>query len=350
MHLCKEIYRDDYSATRKEIFYNDQKKIIGVLETAKTDTGEYGNLSVYEYEGEHHRIIRYSQETKSYQTFITKGAVVLKTTNWHNIAEATHILELKYEKGLLIAEYNHDMLNNRKTSLTCSYSNGNKISETRTDEDGTIVRNEFGYLENWLQSVLTLRNNQFLEQIIYVRGNNEILLEKQKFLMHQNTQYLAHQEVCIYNIHQELQKTEYYGKYDGRMCLYKTDENIWNGNVLTKKSELISNADWVVGHYNMDVLFSSMPQEQREWAKGIFDKQYMERTGFDVKTKTIETYDDNRQLVLVEWADPVSGKETPMVKYRNEYNEQAMPEFVISYKVEDDKTVETGITKYYYCE
>lgn len=350
MNLCKEIYRDEYSFTRKELFYNEQKQIIGQLETYQSEAGDNGYLSVYEYTGEDYRIIRYLSDTKSYKAFIAKGRAVFKEAQWHIIEEAAHIHEFKYEKGLLVAEYSHDIQYNSKTSMTCSYRDGLKISETRINGEGTVQRIEFGYRQQFLQSATTFVNNQFLEQIIYVYGNGEMLLEKQKFLKHRDTQYLSHQENFFYNAQNKLQKTESHGRYDGHLCLYKIEENLWQGNVLTKKMALISNIDWVIGYYNMDALYEMLRREHAESLIPLFDKHYPKKTGFDVKTQSVETYDNHQQPVSIESINPDNREVMFRVSYRNEYNEAAMPEFVISYRLEEGKMVEAGIRKFYYCE
>ncbi|GGH64593.1 hypothetical protein HNQ91_002261 [Filimonas zeae] len=350
MTLCKEIYRDDYSSTRKEIFYNEQKKIIGILESYTTEAGESGYLSVYEYNGENHRIIRYQANTDTYKTFIQKGHAILKTNGWHAIKQAAHIHGFTYQHGMLVAEHSNDIEYNTKTSIHYEYNNGLKQSETRTTSDGVTLRSEFGYRQNLLQSITHLRDNQFQEQIINVYGNGDVLLEKQKFLKHEHTQYLAHQENYFYNSHNELQKTEFRGRYDGRMCLHKTEENRWQGKALTKETALISNIDWVLGYYNMAAAYDMLRKEQADWAIAVFDKQYPEKTGFDVKTKTIEMYDKQHQLVSVESFDPYQNVVMAKATYRNEYNEAGQLEFVISYRVEDSKAEETGIRKFYYCE
>lgn len=349
MTLCKETYRDGYSSTRKEIFYNDQKKIIGIWESYTTEEGENGHLDVYEYTGENYRIIRYPIHTGTYKTFIQKGHPVFKTTGWHTVSEAAHLHEFQYEKGLLVAEHRHDLLYDTKESITCSYHDGLKVSETRTTGEGSILKSEFRYQQNLLQTTVTFSNNQFLEQLIYAYGNNGLLVEKQKLQMHQDTQYAAYQENYFYNSRNELQKTEFRGRYDGRMCLYKTEENKWQDNILTKEAALISNIDWVLGYYNMDAAYDMLRRQQADWAIPVFDKQYPEKTGFDVKTKTVETYDKQRQLVSIESFDPYQNVVMAQVTYRNEYNEAGQLEFVISYRVEDGKAAETGIRKLYYC-
>ena len=349
MRLFKEVYRDEYSSSTTETFYNAKDQITGILETAKSASGENGFLSVYEYSGENYRVVKYSNETKSYAAFKAQGHAILGKSNWHSVEEASAIRELKFEKGLLISEHHHNIHYGTKNSLSCTYQNGLKVSETRVTEEGTILRTDFTYQNGTLLAKHSFTNNQFTDQTIYVYGNNRLLIEEQKFCKHNDTQYLSSQKNFFYNAKKQVEKTEYYGRYDSKMQLYKVEEEIRQGNVLTKKSALISNVETMVGYYDMAALHDMLKKENMEWAISIFDKKYFETAGFDANSRTIEKYDDNGNVIEIKYLHPDTGETYGKVVFRNEYNEKPLLEFTICYRItEDGKMEESYIKKFYY--
>lgn len=349
MRLFREVYRDEHSSHTKETFYNNKDQITGILETAKSASGANGFLSVYEHSGENYRVVKYNNETKSYAAFIAGGHTILGKNNWHFVEEASSIREFKFEKGLLIADHYHNIQYGTKDSLSCSYENGLKVSETRTTEEGTMLRTDFTYQNGILQAKRSFTNNQFTEQIIYVYGNNQLLIEEQRFLKHKETQYLASQKNFFYNAKKQVEKTGYYGRYDSKMQLYKVEEEIRQGNVLTKKSAVISNVETMIGYYDMAALHDMLKKENMEWAISIFDKKYFETASFDANTRIIEKYDDNGNMIEIKYVHPDTGETYGKAIFRNEYNEQSLLEFTICYRItEEGKMEESDIKKFYY--
>jgi len=350
MRVFKEVYRDEHSSNTKEIFYNDKKQITGILESAKS-SGEHGFLSVYEYTGENYRIVKYGHETKSYAAFKDKGHTILHTNNWHTVEEASTTREYKFENGLLVAEYYHNIQYGTKESLTYTYQNGVKASETRIAEDGTVLKTTYTYHNGMLQSILTVSNGQFSEQIIYVYGNTEVLLEEQRFGKYKDTQYMASQKKFLYNAEKEVEKTEYYGRYDGKMVLYRKEEAIRQGNVLTKKEASVSAIEHMIGYYDLAALHDTLRERGMEWAIPTYDKRYAETATFDAQSCTIEKYDDNGYVTEVKYIEPHSRETVGAMFFRNEYNEKSQLEFTISYRVvEGGKMEETSIKKFYYVD
>lgn len=349
MRLSREVYRDEYSSHTKETFYNDKDQITGILETGKSASGENGLLSIYDYSGENYRVVKYGNETKSYAAFIAEGHTILGKNNWHSVAEASSTREFKFEKGLLIADHYHNIEYGTKSSLSCSYQNGLKVSETRTTDDNTILRTDFTYQNGVLQAKRSFTNNQFTDQIIYVYGNNQLLLEEQKFLKHKETQYLSSQKNFFYNAKKQVEKTEYYGRYDSKMQLYKVEEEIRQGNVLTKKSAVISNVETMIGYYDLAAMHDMLKQQNMEWAISMFGKKYFETATFDAKSCIIEKYDDHGNMIDIKSVHPDTGETYGNAVFRNEYNDKSLLEFIISYRItEDGKMEESDIKKFYY--
>lgn len=349
MRLSKEVYRDEHSSHTKETFYNDKGQITGILEIGKSASGENGLLNIYEYSGENHRVVTYSNETKSYAAFIAQGHTILGKNNWHSVDEAFSIRECKFENGLLVADHHHNIHYGTKNSLTCSYQNGLKVSETRTTEEGTVLRTDFTYKSGILQAKHSFTNNQFTEQIIYVYGNNQLLLEEQRFCKHNEAQYLASEKKFFYNAKKQVEKTEHYGRYDSKMQLYKIEEEIRKENVLTKKSAVISNVEMMIGYYDMAALHAMMKKENMEWAISIFEKNYFKTAEFDAKTCTIEKYDSHGNMIEVKYVHPDTGETYGSAVFRNEYNDKALLEFIICYRITDEgKMEESDIRKFYY--
>src|SRR5688572_13751384 len=77
MLLTKEIYREEYFQQTKKIFYNDKQQMTGTLEISKANGEEHGLLSVHEYTGENHRLVKYNGQTKTYAHFVSRGPAVL---------------------------------------------------------------------------------------------------------------------------------------------------------------------------------------------------------------------------------------------------------------------------------
>ncbi|MCF6404688.1 hypothetical protein L3C95_17455 [Chitinophaga filiformis] len=351
MHLSKEIHRDDHSTSTKQIFYNDKKQITGILETGKSSSGERGVLSVYEYTGEDYRVVKYGDETKSYAAFTAKGHAILATGNWHTVNEAFSTNEYKFEKGLPVAEHYHNIRYGTKESLSYTYQNGVKASETRVTEDGTVLKTIYTYVNGILESKLLLNNDKFSEQIIYVYGNNHVLLEEQRVNKYKDTQYLASQKKFFYNAKKEVEKTEYYGKYDGKMILYRIEEAIREGNVLTKKEASVSSIEHVIGYYDLAALHDTLKERSMEWAIPTYDKKYADAAVFDVQSCTIEKYDDKGNVTEMKYMDPHTRETIGSVFFRNEYNEKSQLEFTIAYRLVDGgKMEETSIKKFYWLD
>jgi len=351
MRLSKEVYRDDHSSNTKQIFYNDKEKVAGILETGKNSSAEHGLLSVYEYSGENYRIVKYDHETKSYAAFKAKGHAILGANDWHTAAEAFSTREYKFENKLLVAEYYHNVRYGTKESLSYTYQNGLKVSETKVTEDGAVLKTDYLYKNGLLQSKLLLSNNQFSEQIIYVYGNNEVLLEEQRFCKHKDTQFMASQKKFFYNAQKEVEKTDYYGRYDGKMVLYRREEAIRQGNVLTKKEASASAIEHMIGYYDLAALHDTLREKGMEWAIPTYDKRYAETATFDGQSCTIEKYDDKGNVAEAKYIDPHTRETMGAVFFRNEYNEKSQLEFTISYRIVDGgKMEETSIKKFYYVD
>lgn len=350
MRLSKEVYRDDHSSNTKEIFYNDKKQITGILETGKSSE-EHGLLSVYEYTGENYRVVKYEHQTKSYAAFIANGHVILGADNWHSVTEAFSTREYKFQNGLLIAEHYHNVRYDMKESLSYTYQNGLKISETKVTENGAVLKTDYTYQNGLLHSKLLFSNNQFSEQIIYVYGNNQVLLEEQRLCKHKDTQYMASQKKFFYNANNEVEKTEYYGRYDGKMVLYRKEEAIRHGNVLTKKEASVSAIEHMIGYYDLAALYDVLREKNMEWAIPMYDKRYAETATFDAQSCTIEKYDDKGNVTEFRHIDPHSRETLGSMFFRNEYNEKSQLEFTICYRIVDGgKMEESSIKKFYYVD
>ncbi|UPK68550.1 hypothetical protein [Chitinophaga filiformis] len=351
MHLSKEVYRDEHSTHTKQIFYNDKKKVSGILETGKHSSAEHGLLSVYEYTGENYRIVKYGHETKSYAIFKAKGHTILGAGNWHAIDEALSTREYKFEKELLVSDHYHDIRYGTKQSVNYTYENGLKVSETSVNEDGTALKTNYTYHNGILQSKLLLNNNQFSGQFIYVYGNNNVLLEEQQFGKHKDTQFMAAQKKFFYNAKKEVEKTEYYGRYNGKMVLYRTEEAIRQGNVLTKKESSVSSIEQVIGYYDLSALHDTLKERGMDWAVSMYDAGYADRAVFDAHSCSIEKYDDKGNVSELKQVDPQTRETFSTTFFRNEYNEKSQLEFTICYKVVDDRKMEeSSIRKFYYLD
>ncbi|ACU63759.1 hypothetical protein [Chitinophaga pinensis] len=348
MRLWKEIYRDADTTAIKETFYNEEGQIIAIAEKIKSEENDGGTLQVYDYSEQHLRIARYQHGTSTYDAFLLKGRQLLGTGNWHKLDEAWHIREEKYEKGMLIYEQSHSVRHNIKTSASYEYRDGLKVAEKSVSEEGTVLRSVFTYQYGVLESKTTFRDEQFAEQVIYLYGESKLLTEEQIVHKYKDAQYLAQQRKYFYYDDKKLLKTEYYGRYDGRMILYKVDENIWDGNVVTELGSFTSNADFITGYYDMEALYAMLRETHMEYEIAHFDKQYMDRLGMDIQTKTVKTYDHmNKEMAVAYWHVEFNEVLSKMV-YRNEYNEQSQLEFVISYVDNEGRLEERDIRKYYY--
>jgi hypothetical protein len=337
MYLTKEIYRDAYYSTRREIFYNDKKQVTALLETSRTESGESGNLSVYDYSGENYRITKYDSAAKSYAAFINRGHKILGEKNWHSPAESGSVQQYKYENGQLIAEDYVNTEYGTAYSLTYVYENGLKVREIKTSDDGTVTRTEFQYENGKLQFKVILINDQFGEQITYVYGNDQLLKEEQRIYKHESIQYPAFSQQFFYNEQKEVERTEYYGRYNSGMFLYKVDEAIRSGDIL--------------GYYDMQALHSQLKTDNMEWAIEMCTSRYFETNPLYLVNHTVEKYDDKNHVIHSRIINPETGQTLGEMVYRNEYNEQSLLEFVISYRTTDEgKIAECDIRKFYYCE
>jgi hypothetical protein len=175
------------------------------------------------------------------------------------------------------------------------------------------------------------------------------LSEEQKFLKHKESLYLSSQKKFFYNAKKELEKTEYYGRYDSNLHLYKVEEIIRKGNERTMKHSFIPDLEMVIGHYDLATMHDQLKRENMEWAVSIFNKQYITTAKLQTFNHTIETVDDQGNIVETKMMHPENNEEMGKVLYRNEYNDKSLLEFVICYRVtEEGRAEESSIRKFYY--
>lgn len=350
MLLTKEVYRDENSQRIKKIFYNDEDQVIGTLEQSKGNGEEYGHLDVHEYTGESYRAIRYKNNTKAYAHFTSQGHTILGKTGWHSIAEAHSVQDFKYENGMLVAE-SYRSADNVTYSHHYTYQHGMKVSETTVDIDGTVTKINYTYQGKAVLSKATFINDRFSDQINYIYHQNGLLSEEQRFLKHGESLYLSMQKNFFYNAEKELEKTEHHGRYDGKMHLYKIEETIRKGNERTIKLFMIPEVEMVIGQYDMAGMHDYMKRSNMDWAISIFNKEYITKTKLQLLSYNVEKVDAQGKVIESKVINPENNEEVGKILYRNEYNEKSLPEFVICYRVlEDGKTEESSIEKYYYKE
>lgn len=350
MLLTKEIYRDEYSQHIKKIFYNDKQQVIGTLEVYNANGEEHGQLGIHEYTGENYRLVKYKNSAKAYKHFTSQGHAVLGKTGWHSIDEAYSIQDFKYENGVLVAE-NYRNEDGATYSHSYTYQNGVKVSETTVDVDGKVTKVNFTYQGKRLLSRATFVNDQFSDQINYLYHQNELLAVEQKFLKHRESLYLSSEKKFFYNAKKELEKTEYYGMYDAKLYLYKVEEIIRKGNERTTKQFFIPDIEMVIGHYDLASMHDYLKRENMDWAVSVFNKQYITNAKLQMLSHTVERVDEQGNIAESKMMhpDPENNEELAKVLYRNEYNEQSLLEFVISYRVSGDgKAEESSIRKFYY--
>lgn len=350
MYLSKEIFRDPHSSTTKEIFYNEKKQIIGVLDSHKIEGKEGGTLSIYEYTGDNYRIISYHSDTNSYKTFLKHRHGVFNLKNWYSAEEVTSTREFTYENGQLVADHYHHHLYKSKESVTYTYQNGLKTSETRVKDDGSVSKSVLTYEDGLLRSRINLEDDQFIDLTTYVYGAHKLLIEEQIMRKYQNIQYLALQKKFTRNSEGEIEKTEHFGRYDNGMALYRVEEAIRKGNKLTKHERFVGNADFAVGYYDLAALYNKLRADNMEWAIDLYKKDYFQVTGFEKHPDAVETYDEQRQPVKIDYLHPDTHQLFSRTVFRNEYNDASLPEFIIRYNATNGKMEELDIRKFYYCE
>jgi len=349
MPLTKEIYRDEYSQYRIETFYNDKQQIIGTLFVNKWDGKDLSQLGVYEYTGENYRLIKYKNGTKAYAYFTSQGPAVLGKTGWYSIEEAFSVQDFKYEEGVLVAESYRDE-DKATYSHSYTYENGMKVSETSVSLDGTVTNSNFTYQGKTMLSKATFINNQFSDQINYSYHHQlNLLSEEQKFLKHNESLYLSSEIKFFYNEKKELEKTEYYGRYDSKLHLYKIEETIRKGNERNMQHFFVPDVEMAMGYYDLASMHDQLKRDNLEWLVSIFDAQYMTTAKLQRVSLRIDSVDNQGNIVEMKMMNPETGEEMAKLLYRNEYNDKSLLEFVICYRVtEDGKTEESSITKFYY--
>lgn len=351
MPLTKEVYRDEYSQYNKEIFYNDKQQVIGTLEMSKANGEEHGQLGLYEYTGQNHRLIKYKNGTKAYAHFTSQGQKVLGKTGWYSVEEAFSVQDFKYENGVLIAE-NYLDEDNAMYSHSYTYQSGVKVSETSVSVDGTVTKINFTYQGTTMLSKATFINNQFSDQINYLYHDQDHLLsEEQKFLKHKENLYLSSEMKFFYNENKELEKTEYYGRYNSKLHLYKIEEKIRKGNEQTKQHFFVPDVETVMGYYDLASMHDQLKRDNLEWAVSIFNAQYMTAAKLQRVNLTIDRFDNQDNIVETKLMHPETDEVMAKLIYRNEYNDNSLLEFVICYRItENGEIQENSIRKYYYKE
>ncbi|SEW36981.1 hypothetical protein SAMN05428988_4584 [Chitinophaga sp. YR573] len=343
--LVSEEYKTGTQIRLKKIVYNDKKQISSIIETNK-DAGQLqdGQLTLYVYTGNSYRMLVYKHSTTTFADYLSSKPSIYGKEN-----EAHYVRDIKSENGLLLSEHHEDREEGTKYSTTYTYSNGVKSSETKVAADGTTTKIDYTYEGGFPKSKLTVVNNQFSDMFIYTYRHN-LLSEEQKLCKHEGMQYPSLQKKYFYNAKQELEKTTYYGRYNGSMNTYKTEEVIRKENILTKKNFEVENAEMALGRYDITTLYNEFKNNNMEWAIPIFDNKYFETHPLQEMSCTIEKYDTQGNIIEMIFMHPFNKDEVMgKVVYRNEYNDKSLLEFVISYRITDDgQKEEMDIKKYYY--
>jgi hypothetical protein len=345
--LVSEEYKTGTQIRLKKIVYNDKKLISSITETSK-DAGvlQDGQLTlyVYTYTGDSYRVLVYKHSTTTFANHLSSKSLISGKEN-----EAHYVRDIKSENGLLLSEHHEDREEGTKYSTTYTYNNGVKTAETIVAADGTTTKIDYTYEGGLLKTKLTVVNNQFSDMLIYNYKNN-LLSEEQKLCKYEGMQYPSLQKLYSYNAKQELEKTTYYGRYNGSMNIYKTEEIIRKGNILTKKNFEVENAEMAIGRYDLTTLHKEFKNNNMEWAIPLFDHKYLREHPLQQVNCTIEKYDPQGNIIEMMFMHPFN-KDEVMAKlvYRNEYNDKSLLEFVISYRITDDgQKEEMDIKKYYY--
>jgi hypothetical protein len=340
--LITDEYKADSGIRTKKVLYNDKKQITSIIEKS----GEEGLLTLYVYTGESYRTLGYKSGTTTYNDYLSS-----KQLTSGKETEAHYIQEYKIEKGVVLSEHSHDPSDGSKSSVSYTYNNnGLKASETKVAEDGTVTKTDFNYEDTVLKFKLTNTNNQFAELVQYAHQHQGLLSEEHKSLKYNNNQYTSLFRKYYYNPKKELEKTEYYGTYDGTPVLYKREETIRKGNTVVKKYFEVENAETVVGHFSMAAMYEQFKKDGMDWAISMFDKKYFQQHPIQETMHTIEKLDEKGNIVEYIYMHPINKDEVmARVTYRNEYNDESLLEFVIAYRQnEDGKLEEMDIKKYYY--
>lgn len=355
MQLYKEIFRHAGTTTIKETFFKKDKKPIAILETYQDASAgsNSGFLSVYDHTGESFRLYRYDHDTDTYKRFQKDKLKLLPTPNWHTVSEAHYIRECKYDKDLLMEEHTHYTRYNEKESVTYAYDKGAKTAETRILTDGTKVTiNYVNDSTGLLLSKATIKNDVFTDQVNYSYQGNGLVSSEQTFKPYNGQKFLAAEKKYFYNAKNQLEKTEYYGRYNGQLYLYKVEEEIRKADVVTKKSSGIPELDIAIGYYDLAALHSYFRENNMEAYISYFDKDFAAKGRLTLFNYTIEKLDLHGNPVETKLMHPEKPEEQlTRVTYRNEYNEASLPEFVITYILNDKKQLEeNSIKKLYYKE
>ncbi|KAA2239163.1 hypothetical protein F0L74_23440 [Chitinophaga agrisoli] len=349
MLLSKQITRDEHSTFRKEIFYNDKKDILATRErTIINENGtENGMLSVYEYSGQDYRIIRFESGSESYSSF-QPGLLLAGKRDWYNIKEAHSTQECKFENGRMVADHYHNIQFDYKQLVNYTYKDGVKVAETQTKEDGSVYKSTFTYEQGQVKTKLTLLNDQFLDLINYMYRDGQ-LVQEDRTLKYKDTQFTSTSKKYFY-AGKELTRTEYYGTYAGKFPLYKVEENIRKGNMVTSKFSMISNLEMVIGYYDLAALHEWLKKNNMEGILPFYTKDFLSTAVFDASSCQIDTFDDKGTVTEMKIMHPYDhNKEMTKMTFRNEYNDNGLLEFTLVYgQTEEGEMKEREIRKYYY--
>ncbi|MFB6456685.1 hypothetical protein ACE38W_15540 [Chitinophaga sp. Hz27] len=355
MILYKEALRHAGTTTTKETFFNSQKKTIAILDTFRDHTvnSHSGELSVYDYSGDSYLLRKYKETTETYKRFKKEGPAVLALPDWQQVKETHYKKECKYDKGLLLEELTHNIAHDEQQSVSYQYDKGLKIVEKRVLADGTkITINYVNDSNGHLLSKSTFKNDVVTDLINYSYQENGLLSLEQTFHLHNGQRFLAAEKQYAYNAENRLEKTAYYGRYNGQLYLYKTEEEIRKDNKLTKKSAGISSLDIAIGYYDLAALHRYFKDNNMEGYIPYYDKDFAAKGLFTTFNYTVEQLDQQGNPVETHVMNPEKPELVlTRVTYRNEYNEADLMEFVITYILNDKSQLEeNSIRKFYYKE
>jgi hypothetical protein len=263
--LLKERFDCLYKKYRKEYLYDQDNRLIKILETDFSDGTELVYEHTYEYDSANYRITTILKEQIGESQEINFHSAE-KASKRFKINEIKKIEERKFIDGKILSESRIDIVRNTFEKRFLTYHNNDLAKEIIQTNDYTECHH-YKYENNKIVEKKGMIDDTCFSKTKFIYLDDLLIKEEIFSYNIDSEEYLKFFTNYNYDENKKLTRTEYYGRYDSDYELYKVEEIIQKDNIVIEKG--FDNGSMDLGFFNLEAL--------NNWSQEEFYKESPER-------------------------------------------------------------------------
>jgi hypothetical protein len=312
--FCQSFWGNGYR--NEEHVYNDKKQITSILiEESDVNHNKEKLLKSYEYNGDDYRVLTYVTHIRNYVDEMSDKSLIYGIDDWLHVDKLICVEEFKFKNNKKIYESYFNIRTNETRQNTFKEEETKAkeiISSNRTSDDG------YGSYEE------LVKHSEGFDLHKYENG---LLLKTQEMKTHNGENFLAFETRYTYNTKHELIKSEYFGRGNGEMVLFKVVEETKECN----KVEFTVKEAFYLRHYLGYFDIESMMQQIDAHFKEMYYENTLSNTDFDCCIKTVQHLDSAGNVIHSTSTNALTGEFYDRYIHHYEYNNEKQLEFEVSF-------------------